>query len=170
MEIKREVWLRGIKTEGIDPLLQPAVDALLQAREEIIEMLQEFKEEVLWERPAGLASVGFHLKHISGFLDRLLSYAEGKALSGVQLTYLKKETETGGTSLAALLETLITTIEQTTVRYSQFTATDLTKPRKVGRAGLPSTVSGLCFHAAEHTMRHTGQLLVTVVVLKNRMA
>jgi len=32
----------------------------------------------------------------------------------------------------------------------------------VGRAQLPSTVIGLLVHAAEHTMRHTGQLMVTV--------
>jgi uncharacterized damage-inducible protein DinB len=41
----------------------------------------------------------------------------------------------------------------------------LTEDRKVGRAGLPSTVLGLLVHAAEHTMRHTGQLLVTVRVI-----
>jgi uncharacterized damage-inducible protein DinB len=38
--------------------------------------------------------------------------------------------------------------------------------RFVGRAKLPSTVLGLLVHAAEHTMRHTGQLLVTVQVLR----
>jgi uncharacterized damage-inducible protein DinB len=38
--------------------------------------------------------------------------------------------------------------------------------RGVGRAQLPSTVLGLLMHAAEHTMRHTGQLLVTVKILK----
>ena len=37
--------------------------------------------------------------------------------------------------------------------------------RKVGRAGLPSTVLGLLVHAAEHVQRHVGQLLVTVRVL-----
>ena len=35
----------------------------------------------------------------------------------------------------------------------------------VGRAQLPSTVLGLFVHAAEHTQRHVGQLLVTVRVL-----
>jgi uncharacterized damage-inducible protein DinB len=38
--------------------------------------------------------------------------------------------------------------------------------RPVGRARIPSTVLGLLFHAAEHAQRHTGQLLVTVRVLK----
>jgi uncharacterized damage-inducible protein DinB len=42
----------------------------------------------------------------------------------------------------------------------------LTEHRAVGRAQLPSTVLGLLFHAAEHTMRHTGQLLVTAKVVQ----
>ena len=37
--------------------------------------------------------------------------------------------------------------------------------RGVGRKQIPSNVLGLLFHAAEHTQRHTGQLLVTVKVL-----
>jgi len=42
----------------------------------------------------------------------------------------------------------------------------LTDLRTVGRKKIPSTLIGLYFHAAEHTMRHIGQLLVTVKVLK----
>jgi uncharacterized damage-inducible protein DinB len=40
----------------------------------------------------------------------------------------------------------------------------LSEYRSVGRAQLPSTVLGLLVHAAEHTQRHVGQLLVTVRV------
>jgi uncharacterized damage-inducible protein DinB len=40
----------------------------------------------------------------------------------------------------------------------------LSDARAVGRMGLPSTVRGLLFHAAEHVQRHLGQLLVTVRV------
>ena len=41
---------------------------------------------------------------------------------------------------------------------------ELTAPRGVGRAQLPSSVIGLLFHAAEHTQRHLGQMLVTARV------
>ena len=41
------------------------------------------------------------------------------------------------------------------------TETSLTEPRDVGRGKIPSTVIGLLVHAAEHTTRHLGQLLVT---------
>jgi uncharacterized damage-inducible protein DinB len=37
----------------------------------------------------------------------------------------------------------------------------LTDPRAVGGAGLPTTVIGAIFHAAEHAARHTGQIVTT---------
>ena len=39
-----------------------------------------FPPSLLWTRPAGLASVGFHLQHIAGVIDRLFTYARGEAL------------------------------------------------------------------------------------------
>jgi uncharacterized damage-inducible protein DinB len=57
---------------------------------------------------------------------------------------------------------------QVDISIKQLSETDedtLTEVRGVGRAQIPSTVIGLMIHAAEHTMRHTGQLLVTVKFL-----
>ncbi|MCF3111746.1 DinB family protein [Niabella sp. CC-SYL272] len=169
MEAKKEVWLRGEKDPFLVPELQPAADALLQAGEELDTLLMDFPDEVLWERPAGVAAVGFHLKHIVGVLDRLLSYAEGQMLTPGQLEYLKNEAIDQGHTTRQLLQQVHTGIQQTIRRYRQLDPASLRALRKVGRAGLPSTVIGLCFHAAEHTMRHTGQLLVTVAVLHNGM-
>ena len=160
-----EVWLRGEPTPGLLPQLQPAANALLQAWEEIETMLANFPEELLWMKPAGVASVGFHLKHMVGVLNRLLTYAEGHQLSEKQMVYLKSETHNMGETLSALLLTLKKEISKTIELYKIFSENDLTAFRGVGRKGLPSTVIGLCFHAAEHTMRHTGQLLVTIRVL-----
>ena len=160
-----EVWLRG-PLPGIPPLLQPAAHALLQATEEIKLNLQDFPDEKLWEKPYGLASPGFHLLHIVGVLNRLSSYAAGKSLTEEQLRYLKEETIVHPLFSSELVERVE---KQVTVILEQFKNTDersLTEERKVGRKGLPSTVQGLLFHAAEHTMRHLGQLLVTVKVLK----
>ncbi|AHF15315.1 DinB family protein [Niabella soli] len=168
METKTEVWLRGSKTPGLAPQLQPAADALLQTKEEIRSILEGFPEALLWERPAGLAAVGFHLKHIAGVLDRLLTYAEGAMLSEAQFIYLKSETVVDNSTIKELLEVLENAIDTAIDRYKKFEAGTLTEERKVGRAGLPATVFGLCFHAAEHTMRHLGQLLVTVKVLRTR--
>src|SRR5689334_6982426 len=89
-EVLPEVWLRG-PIEGIPSLLQPAVHALLQAMEEIKQCMQDFPDELLWQRPAGVASPGFHLLHITGVLDRLCTYAKGNSLNEAQLSYLKEE-------------------------------------------------------------------------------
>ncbi|RYF95980.1 MAG: DinB family protein, partial [Chitinophagaceae bacterium] len=48
----------------------------------------------------------------------------------------------------------------------EFDETRLTEFRGVGRKQLPSTVIGLLFHSAEHMMRHTGQLHVTIKYLR----
>jgi hypothetical protein len=87
---KYEVWLRG-PVDGIPALLQLAAHALLQAREEINTLMEEFPDNLLWEKPAGAASPGFHLQHIKGVMDRLLTYARGETLTAEQLSYLKQE-------------------------------------------------------------------------------
>src|SRR5581483_4427112 len=48
-----------------------------------------------WERPAGVASPGFHLQHLSGVLDRLFTYARGEGLDQAQLEALKAEGSRG---------------------------------------------------------------------------
>ncbi|WP_317192016.1 hypothetical protein [Salegentibacter maritimus] len=87
---KPEVWLRG-KVAGVPNLLQPVAHALLQSMEEIEKYTQGFPEELLWEMPSGRASVGFHLQHLTGILDRMLSYAKAEKLSEAQFAYLKNE-------------------------------------------------------------------------------
>ena len=39
--------------------------------------------------------------------------------------------------------------------------------RAVGRAGLPTTVLGLLFHAAEHSQRHAGQVVTTAKIVRS---
>src|ERR1700754_2250061 len=87
---KPEVWLRGPLVD-VPALVQPVAHALLQAREEIIEMTAGFPEALLWEGVAGMASPGFHLQHLAGVLDRLFTYARGEQLSELQLNALAAE-------------------------------------------------------------------------------
>ena len=163
-----EVWLRG-PLPDVPALLQPVAHALLQAREEIHELMKDFPEALLWERPAGLASVGFHLQHLTGVLDRLFTYAQGHALSAAQLQYLATEgTAEDNIRLQALTDAFDAQVTQAIEQLKNLEPAQLTNIRTVGRKRLPSTVLGLLFHAAEHTMRHTGQLLVTVKVLTTR--
>ncbi|HEY9259183.1 DinB family protein [Chitinophaga sp.] len=158
-----EYWMSG-PVDNIPALLQPVAHALLQANLEVNNLMQDFPEARLWERPAGVASPGFHLQHISGVLDRLLTYARAEALTPEQLTYLREEGNPGK-SLSELLELFNTQTHQALMQLSATPEDTLTAFRGVGRKQLPSTVLGLLFHAAEHTMRHTGQLLVTVKIM-----
>lgn len=161
-----EVWLRGPLPE-ILPLLQPVAHALLQAREELAAELTELPENLLWQRPAGVASVGFHLQHLAGVLDRLTTYARGEKLTPSQLAALSKEGQaTDAVSLTGLRAAFEAQLDRTLQQLRGTVETDLLQPRGVGRAQLPSTVLGLLFHAAEHTQRHVGQLLVTARVLR----
>ena len=161
-----EVWQRG-PLEGIPGLLQPVAHALLQAREELEEMAPEMSEAILWKRPAGVASVAFHLQHLSGVLDRVFTYARGEMLTEIQLNELKEEDNPYQSELT--VENLVSRFRmQVEKSISQLALTDeatLTQFRGIGRKQLPSTVIGLLVHGAEHTMRHLGQLRVTVKIL-----
>lgn len=163
-----EVWLRG-PIENTLPLLQPVAHSLLQAREEVNELMKDFPDELLWIKPAGSASVGFHLQHLSGVINRLFTYANGKMLTEEQLNALKAEGNSEKTSANTieLVQAFNEQVDKALQELQQINGDTLTEHRGVGRAQLPSTVLGLLFHAAEHTMRHLGQLIVTVKVLKN---
>ncbi|MDH7461051.1 DinB family protein [Chitinophagaceae bacterium 26-R-25] len=160
-----EYWMRG-PIEGIPALLQPVAHALLQARDEVNELMSNFPEHRLWEKPANVASPAFHLQHITGVLDRLFTYAIAQPLNQGQLAYLSAEGKKNDTvTLNTLLINFNKQIDLSLEQLKTTNENSLTEFRGVGRKQLPSTVMGLLFHAAEHTMRHTGQLLVTVKVL-----
>ncbi|SHJ15101.1 DinB superfamily protein [Hymenobacter daecheongensis DSM 21074] len=162
-----EVWLRG-PLPDYSPLLLPVAHALLQAREELTALLADFPDHLLWHKPAGLASPGFHLQHLTGVLDRLTTYARAESLTPAQIEYLRAEGQgsTAPGTTAALVQAFHQQVERTLGQLRQTPKATLTERRGVGRAQLPSTVLGLLVHAAEHTMRHLGQLLVTVRVLR----
>jgi len=168
---KPEVWLRG-PLPGVPALLQPIAHALLQAREEINELMTGFPEALLWEKTAGLASPGFHLQHLAGVLNRLFTYAANEQLSLQQLEYLKSEGKppVEAYSVETLLQVFNKQVDDCINQLKNTDESTLTESRGVGRAKLSSTIIGLYTHSAEHTMRHTGQLLVTVKVLADRFA
>ena len=161
-----EAWLNG-SVPGVPPLLQPVAHALIQARNEVREIIRDLPDERLWDRPAGAASAGFHLQHLSGVLDRLFTYARGEPLDTSQLAALESEGSPygSGTTTLNLYNAFERQVESAIGQLRATREATLRDSRKVGRAGLPSTVQGLLFHAAEHAQRHVGQLLVTVKVL-----
>ena len=88
--MKPEVWMRG-PVDGYARELQPVVHALLQVREEVDAHASDLTVEELWARPGGAAAIGFHLRHIAGATDRLLTYARGESLTPEQFAFLKAE-------------------------------------------------------------------------------
>jgi len=166
MEQDLEFWQRGPIT-GIIPSLQPVVHALLQARKEVERALQHFPDALLWQRPADVASVGFHLRHLTGVLDRLFTYANAQQLSTEQLLFLQDEAkENSHVSVKELVEQFNNQVERAIEQLRHTSEASLQEQRGVGRRQIPSTVMGLLFHAAEHTQRHTGQLIVTARVVQ----
>lgn len=159
-----EPWLRGTLKET--PAVQRAViHALQMTLEDVERWCGELSHEQLEARPGGVASVGFHLRHIPGSLDRLLTYAEGGEPSEFQMLVLR--TEAGGDESAEeLVARLREAVEQSMERIQSFSPQRLEEQRFVGRKRLPTTLGGLLVHIAEHTQRHVGQAIVTARIVK----
>lgn len=169
MSTQREVWLRGA-VPGIDPLLQPPAHALLQAREDVERVLGELSSEQIWQVPGGAASVGFHVVHLVGSTDRLLTYARGESLSDGQRSRLGAERDPWPVDRASLLESLRAGIDAAIAQLASTPTESLLEARSVGRAALPTTVLGLLVHAAEHAQRHAGQAVTTAKIVQGLAA
>lgn len=158
-----EPWLSGTHTD-LPAVLRAVVHALELAREDIDAAVAPLPDAALDARPGKVASIAFHLRHIPRSLDRLLSYAEGNQLSSAQLDALKSEGEPAGTK-ADLLAEFHQGLDDATRRVRAFAGADLEQARGVGRKALPTTVGGLLVHCADHTLRHTGQIVTTAKVV-----
>jgi hypothetical protein len=163
--VQTEAWQRG-PVPGFEPLLMPVVHALIQAREDLERLMTTVPPDHVWRRPGGAASIGFHVRHAGGALDRLLTYARGDALSEAQRAALKAEGAPGDppAPLAAVVADVGRIIDAAMDQLRATPRDSLLDERKVGRAGLPATVLGLLFHAAEHTTRHVGQSITTALI------
>jgi uncharacterized damage-inducible protein DinB len=158
-----EPWLRGTLTE-IDAVRRQVLHALELAREDIELWCAGLSDDEMNARPFGMASVAFHLRHIARSLDRLLTYAEGEALSAEQMAALQGEME-GDATASAVLQEMREGIAEAERKVKLILPKSYEEPRGVGRAMQPSTVGGLLIHCAEHTQRHVGQALTTAKVV-----
>ena len=162
-----EVWLRG-PIEGIQPLLQPAAHTLAQVGEDVFPVVEHLAPARLWALPGNSASIGFHLAHLPGSLDRLLTYSRGESLSAEQLAALAAErtVDQDRPELSFLLARFRNGLEAA-MRYLRAVPPEsLLQPREVGRKRLPSTTIGLIFHSAEHSARHAGQIVTLTRVVQ----
>jgi uncharacterized damage-inducible protein DinB len=166
-----EPWLRG-PVAGVPALLQPVAHAFIMSIEDCESALRGLPANLLWIEHAGAASIGFHLRHLPGATDRLLTYARGEPLGPSQKAALAAERAPGESPPDAeqLLAGWRAGVERALAQLAATPESVLLEFRGVGRAQLPSNVLGLLFHAAEHASRHTGQVVTTVKVLKASIA
>jgi uncharacterized damage-inducible protein DinB len=154
-----EPWMRGTLTD-VPPVQRAVLHAFELAIEDIERWCSQLSDEQLNARPHQLASVAFHIRHIIGSCDRLLSYAEGHEITADQLAYLKTELDAHSTR-DELLANLRTAIAGYAIRVRAFTPEQYSEARGIGRKQLPTTVAGLLVHVADHSMRHVGQAITT---------
>lgn len=158
-----EPWLRGTLT-AVLAVIRAVLHALELAREDAERWCGDLTGVEVNARPAGLPSIAFQLRHISGSVDRLLTYAEARELSQQQMGELAREAE--GAMPHVLLREFGKSIERASERIRGFIGADLEAERYVGRRRLPTTLGGLLVHVAEHTQRHAGQMVATAKVVK----
>ena len=158
-----EPWLRGTHPE-LPALARAVLHALELTAEDAHRWTDSFTDAEYNLAPKGLPSLGWQMRHIARSIDRLLTYAEGLPLSPVQLAELRREGQTG--TAADLHAELRSALLDATSRILTLATFDPQTPRTVGRKALPTTVGGLLVHVADHTQRHTGQLVTTAKFLR----
>lgn len=167
--MKTEWWQRG-PVDGVPALLQPVAHILLQVQESVHELAADLPESTWNARPANVASPAFHVRHITGVIDRLFTYARGESLNDAQFAALRKEGDPlVAREVATVLTALDSRIDQAVNELRAYDTSTLGDFRGVGRAQLPSTVIGCLVHGAEHSMRHVGQLSVTIRVAQREV-
>ena len=159
-----EPWLRG-PLPGVHPLMQPILFSFAQVREDLAKHTAGLTSEQVWQKH-GRASLGFHLKHLAGSVDRLTTYLTGHELSEMQLRALREE-NSGQEDAAALRKLVDDALSASEQRLRTLDPRQIYDPRTVGRKKLPTTVLGLLVHLAEHTQRHLGQAITLAKCLQD---
>ncbi len=172
-----EPWLRGTHAD-VPAAGRAVLHALELALDDLAKWTAGMTDAEVYAQPLGLTPIAFHLRHIARSTDRILTYAEGGQLSAAQLSALKTEqsgAEKGGAgqggegkqeTLAELLAEVQASFSNAAGRIRVLATADLNTPRFVGRKQLPTSIGGALIHVADHTQRHTGQVITTAKVLK----
>jgi uncharacterized damage-inducible protein DinB len=151
---------------AVDELVAPVLYAFQQAREELRQCTDGLTVAQIWATPFGFGSVGFHMLHIAGSTDRLMSYLQNRELSATQLAALERERHAGTQSREELLRELEKAWVGAEAVVRRIDPATLREVRGVGRRKLPTTVIGLLTHIAEHTQRHLGQAIAAAKLVR----
>ncbi len=142
-----EPWLAG-KHADLDPIRRLLACSL----EHCLGDLRKWTPDVPTDAQA------FQLRHIAGSVDRLWTYALGGTISPAQLDVLAVESS-GPTDREPLLDLVAETFSRVTREMRMMEDIDYRDSRYVGRQRVEVPLGLLLGHIAEHTQRHTGQLI-----------
>ena len=140
-------------------MIAPILRSFQQAREDLAKFTAGLTTEQLWASPHGFGSAGFHIRHIAGSTERLMSYLQNRELMAEQIKALKDEEQPLELDREELLALLEKALREAELVVQAIDPARLDEPRVVGRKKLPTTVIGLLTHIAEHTQRHVGQAI-----------
>lgn len=162
-----EPWLRGTHTD-VPAAGRAVLHALELALDDLSKWTAGLTDAEVHAQPLGLTPIAFHLRHIARATDRILTYAEGGELTAEQLAALKSEQGSEGRqeSLAELLAEVEASFSDAAARIRVLATANLDTPRYVGRKRFPTSIGGAVIHVADHTQRHTGQVVTTAKVLR----
>jgi uncharacterized damage-inducible protein DinB len=177
-----EPWLSGTHAD-VPAAGRAVLHALDLSLDDLTKWTAGLTDAEVYSQPFGLSSIAFHLRHIARSVDRILTYAEGGQLSAEQLAALKTEqtgSEQSGAEeigsergrggrlepLSELLAEVEVSFNDAADRIQVLATADLNTPRFVGRKQLPTSIGGAMIHVADHTQRHTGQVVTTAKVIK----
>jgi uncharacterized damage-inducible protein DinB len=151
-----EPWLAG-RFSHLAPVPRLLCCSLELSLADVRRWTGPLSDAQVWEAFGEAGSVGFQLRHLAGSADRLLTYARGESVSTEQLAFLRSEAAPGETK-----DSLLAALEASYKAATAFaeTATGFDEPRFIGRQRLETPLGVLLAHIAEHTQRHTGQLIV----------
>jgi uncharacterized damage-inducible protein DinB len=167
-----EPWLRGTHAD-VPAAGRAVLHALELSLDDLTKWTAGLTDAEVHSQPLGLTSIAFHLRHIARSVDRILTYAEAGQLSAEQIAALKTEQSEPQDGLEGKLESLAVLLSEVEVSFNDaadrirvLATADLNTPRFVGRKQLPTSIGGAMIHVADHTQRHTGQVVTTAKVVK----
>src|SRR4051794_37245975 len=126
-----EPWLRGVLS-SVHPMLAPVLYSFQQAREDLARYTEPLTSAQLWATPFALGSAGFHILHIAGSTDRLMTYLQGRDLSAGQLAALDAERSPPAISREELLALLDRAFAEAEDVVRTLDPATLAEPRTVG--------------------------------------
>jgi DinB family protein len=160
-----EPWLSGTIT-GIHPVLAAVLYSFQHARQDLDQWTRGFSDEQMWRKVGDVAPVGFHIRHIAGSVNRLITYANNGSLDETQLKEMRSDQETKGQGREELFALLDRKLAHATEIVRGIDPSTLGDIREIGRKRVPVPLAVLLVHISEHTQRHVGEAIVTAKIVR----